>query len=79
LYVEAYVDESLDTVTMLYEVKEGPTDSSYGIHVAKAAKFPTSIIARATELEKQLESKGVITVSDVDGEPVMKKARLESV
>lgn len=56
LHVEAAIDAKNDQVTMLYEVRDGPSDSSYGIHVAKAAKFPNSIIARAYEIERNLES-----------------------
>jgi len=32
------------SITMLYEVKEGPCLESYGIHVARMAHFPASVI-----------------------------------
>ena len=53
-HVDVY--EKDDEITFLYKVKPGKADKSYGIHVAKLAKLPDSIIDRANELLKQLES-----------------------
>lgn len=44
-------------VVFLHKVKEGSQDKSYGIHVAKLADLPPTIIARASELLEQFEKK----------------------
>ncbi|WP_079480113.1 DNA mismatch repair protein MutS [Halobacillus salinus] len=43
-------------VVFLHQIKEGPADESYGIHVAKLADLPKELIARASDLLEQLES-----------------------
>jgi DNA mismatch repair protein MSH2 len=43
LHVEAHADEKKGLV-LLYEVKPGPTDQSFGIHVAKVANFPPQVV-----------------------------------
>jgi DNA mismatch repair protein MSH2 len=45
LYVSALVEK--DKLTMLYKVKEGVIDRSYGIHVAKMLKFPEEVVTEA--------------------------------
>ena len=44
-------------VVFLHKIKEGPTDKSYGIHVAKLAELPTELINRANEILSTLENK----------------------
>ena len=44
-------------VTFLHKIKEGSVDKSYGIHVAKLANLPDSLIKRADEILKVYESK----------------------
>ncbi|WCR53247.1 MAG: DNA mismatch repair protein MutS [Wolbachia endosymbiont of Ctenocephalides orientis wCori] len=42
-------------VIFLHEVIEGIADESYGIHVAKLAGFPDSILARASKIFEELQ------------------------
>ena len=57
LHVSAHVKEdssSGTTVSMLYAVSPGACERSYGIHVARAARFPQEIIDNASALESQM-------------------------
>uniref|UniRef100_UPI003EB7C4B1 MutS-related protein n=1 Tax=Halobaculum sp. EA56 TaxID=3421648 RepID=UPI003EB7C4B1 len=51
-------------VTFLRRVREGPTDRSYGVHVADLAGVPGPVVARADEVldrlreEKAIEARG---------------------
>ncbi len=42
-----------------HQVKPGAVDKSYGIHVAKLAKLPSSLIKRASVVLTELETQGV--------------------
>ena len=42
-------------VVFLHKIKDGPTDRSYGIHVAKLAQLPEELITRANEILASLE------------------------
>jgi DNA mismatch repair protein MutS len=44
-------------ITFLHKIQDGSIDKSYGIHVAKLAKLPTSLIKRANEILSIYESK----------------------
>ncbi len=44
-------------IVFLHEVGVGATDRSYGIHVAKLAGLPESVLVRASEVLAQLEEK----------------------
>ena len=55
--VHVVVKEDNDEVTFLYKIKEGPAGQSYGINVARLAGLPESVLSRAKELQKELESK----------------------
>ena len=55
--VHVVVKEEDDHVTFLYKVKDGSADRSYGINVARLAGLPETVLARAKELQKELESK----------------------
>ena len=48
-------------VVFLHKIKEGPTDKSYGIHVAKLAELPEEVITRANEILISLEQQDVDT------------------
>ncbi|MDM8335309.1 DNA mismatch repair protein MutS [Wolbachia pipientis] len=43
-------------VIFLHEVVEGVADESYGIHVAKLAGFPDSVLSRASEVLEELKA-----------------------
>lgn len=54
LYVSALAQG--DQLTMLYKVKEGVIDRSYGIHVAEMLKFPEEVLREAKALANELEN-----------------------
>jgi DNA mismatch repair protein MutS len=49
------VKEWNDTIVFLHEVVPGVADRSYGIHVAKLAGLPASVVARAQDVLRALE------------------------
>ena len=50
------VREWMDEVVFLHRILPGGTDKSYGIHVAKLAGIPPSILSRSDEILEELES-----------------------
>jgi len=50
------VREWMDEVVFLHRILPGGTDKSYGIHVAKLAGIPKSILSRSREILDELES-----------------------
>ncbi|SFF71480.1 DNA mismatch repair protein MutS [Halobacillus alkaliphilus] len=54
--VHVRAEEYEGNVVFLHQIKDGPADESYGIHVAKLADLPSSLINRATALLTQFES-----------------------
>jgi DNA mismatch repair protein MutS len=51
------VKEWQDNVVFLHKIMPGPTDQSFGIHVAKIAGIPRPVIERAKEILLNLEKK----------------------
>ena len=45
-----------ETLRFLYELREGPTNESFGIHVAQLAGLPKPVIARAWKVLAELEA-----------------------
>jgi len=61
------VKEWGDGVVFLHRIAEGPADRSYGIHVAKLAGLPESVIERARVVLAELESER--TVEELERRP----------
>ena len=53
--VSVAVQESADSIVFLRKIVEGSTDKSYGIHVARLAGLPSSVLKRAHEVLHKLE------------------------
>ena len=47
-----------DSITMMYEVKPGACDESYGIHVAELVKFPQCVIKVSVSPWQQVQGSG---------------------
>lgn len=45
-HVTAHIDASSRKLTMLYELKDGACDQSFGIHCAEFARFPPQVNER---------------------------------
>lgn len=62
LHVAAHIEKNEegenkeDDITLMYKVKPGISDKSFGIHVAELVKFPTKIISMAKRKASELQS-----------------------
>lgn len=60
--VHVRAEEYQGNVVFLHRIQSGPADESYGIHVAKLAELPVSLIDRATEILHKFENKEKQTI-----------------
>ena len=44
----------MERILFLYELKEGGSEHSFGIHVAKMAGMPNKLVKRANKILKQV-------------------------
>ncbi|XP_065184148.1 DNA mismatch repair protein Msh2-like isoform X2 [Sycon ciliatum] len=69
-----------DTLTLLYKVKPGVCDQSFGIHVAELAHFPASVVEfarhKAVELEGHRSGKFVCSAGGDGDEPTAKRRKV---
>ena len=54
--VHVSAKEENGNITFLHKIMDGSIDKSYGLHVAKLAKLPTSLIDRANEILNKYEN-----------------------
>jgi DNA mismatch repair protein MutS len=60
VYTIAISDDKEGGIVFLHRVTPGCAERSYGVHVAKLAGMPGSIVLRAEDVLKQLESQKTI-------------------
>jgi len=53
--VNVSVKDKGEDIIFLHKIVDGPADKSYGIHVAKLAGLPQSVVSRAKEVYDTLE------------------------
>eukprot|EP00884_Botryococcus_braunii_P018501 jgi/Botrbrau1/5334/Bobra.0346s0008.1 len=82
LHVSTAIDDASRKLTMLYQVREGPCDQSFGIHVAEFANFPPEVVQLAREKAAELEDFSDPAAKDAEGEegggePQAKRRRVD--
>ncbi|MBD3158341.1 MAG: DNA mismatch repair protein MutS [Candidatus Lokiarchaeota archaeon] len=76
--VHTLAKEAGDDIVFLYKVVGGPTDESYGVHVASLAGVPEPVVSRAAEMLVRFENeKPVAVTGESSEEPVVKQMSLE--
>ena len=68
--VHVAADDSDGDVTFLRTVREGPTDRSYGIHVADLAGVPEPVVDRSRDVLDRLREEKAIEARGDSNEPV---------
>jgi DNA mismatch repair protein MutS len=68
--VHVAADESDGDVTFLRTVRDGPTDRSYGIHVADLAGVPEPVVDRSRDVLDRLREEKAIEARGDSSEPV---------
>ncbi|MFC6720626.1 DNA mismatch repair protein MutS [Halobacteriaceae bacterium SHR40] len=68
--VHVAADESDGEVTFLRTVRDGPTDRSYGIHVADLAGVPEPVVDRSRDVLDRLREEKAIEARGDSSEPV---------
>ncbi len=68
--VHVAAEESDGEVTFLRTVRDGPTDRSYGIHVADLAGVPEPVVDRSQDVLDRLREEKAIEARGGGGEPV---------
>ncbi|WP_290813005.1 DNA mismatch repair protein MutS [Halovivax sp.] len=77
--VHVAADERDGDVTFLRTIRDGPTDRSYGIHVADLAGVPDPVVDRASDvLDRLREEKAIEARGGGSAEPVQAVFDLES-
>ena len=69
--VHVAATEEDGNIIFLHKVKNGAVDKSYGIHVAKLAKMPESVIKRANEILKYYEGNSEVKKQTAPHEQVV--------
>jgi hypothetical protein len=72
------VHETASSLTMLYTLADGPSDRSYGIHVAKLVHFPQQVIDDATRTAKAIETFGDTREEEEEGDEEVKRGTREN-
>src|SRR5947209_12773572 len=71
VYTMAISEDEQKEIVFLHRVTPGSLGRSYGVHVAKLAGMPPSIVQRAEEVLKQLELGNVVSSPFADAKPTV--------